>query len=106
MSKINSSRLRHVVAFYGPGEVNEYGEYSDNSFIFECRSEVQVKRGNQMADYGTVLTSEVITALMYYDDRASNAMTLHWDSKEYEIQHIAPDTVNQSMIVTAERVSK
>lgn len=106
MSKIRAGRLRHVVGLYVPGGLNNYCEQVGETLVFEARAEVQVKSGNQLADFGTVLTSEVITVMMYYDDRALNNQTLKWDSKDYEVKHIRKDTVEQSMIITAERIAK
>lgn len=106
MPKINASRLRHYVEFVTTGGLNDYGEPEGEVQVFDARAEVQVKSGRQLAEFGTVLTSEVITVLMYYDDRANNDQFIVWDSKKYEVKHIAQDTVEQSMIVTAERVAK
>lgn len=106
MTRIRSGRLRHYIEFVTTGGLNEYGEPTGEVVVFDCRAEVQVKRGNQLADYGTVLTSEVITVLMYYDNRATNDLYVKWNGGKYEIKHVAPDTVEQSMIVTAERVAK
>lgn len=106
MPKVNSSRLRHYVEFVTTGGLNDYGEPEGEVVVFDCRAEVQVKSGRQLADFGTVLTSEIITVLMYYDDRATNDLFLRWDGKKYEVKHVAQDIVEQSMIVTAERVAK
>lgn len=106
MPKVNSSRLRHYVEFVTTGGLNDYGEPQGEVVVFDCRAEVQVKSGRQLADFGTVLTSEIITVLMYYDDRATNDLFLLWDGKKYEVKHVAQDTVEQSMVVTAERVAK
>lgn len=108
MSKIRSGRLRHYVEIYRSGGLNEYNEPdpSLNVLVFSARANVQIKRGNQLQAYGTVLTDEIITSLMYYDGRAQNDHYLVWDGKEYEIQHIAPDELCQSMIITAKVISK
>lgn len=106
MTRIRSGRLRHYIEFVTTGGLNEYGEPTGEVVVFDCRAEVQVKRGNQLADYGTVVTSEIITALAYFDGRATNDQFLLWDGKKYEVKHVAPDMVEQSMIITAERVAK
>lgn len=106
MPRINSSRLRHYVEFVTMGGLNDYGEPEGEVLIFDARADVQVKSGRQLAEFGTVLTSEIITVLMYYDGRATNDLHVKWNGGKYEIKHVAPDTVEQSMIVTAERVSK
>lgn len=106
MSKICAGRLRHVVGLYAPGGLNHYGEQIGETLVFEARAEVQVKRGNQLVDYGTVLTSEVITVLMYFDSRAANNQILQWNNGKYEVKHVAPDTEEHGMIITAERVAK
>lgn len=106
MSKIRAGRLRHVVGLYVSGGLNDYGEQIGETLVFEARAEVQVKRGNQLVDYGTVLTSEVITVLMYFDSRAANNQILQWNNGNYEVKHVAPDTEEHGMIITAERVAK
>ena len=106
MPRINASRLRHYVELVTTGGLNDYGEPEGEVLVFDARAEVQVKSGRQLTEFGTVLTSEIITVLMYYDDRATNDLNIKWNGGKYEIKHVAPDTVEQSMIVTAERVSK
>lgn len=106
MPRINASRLRHYVELVTADGLNDYGEPEGETLVFDARAEVQVKSGRQLAEFGTVLTSEIITVLMYYDGRAANDLHIKWNGSKYEIKHIAPDTVEQSMIVTAERVGK
>lgn len=107
MYKIRSGRLRHIVSIYTPGSgTNEYGEPVGDVLLFEARAEVQIKTGGQLTNYGTVLTSEIVTALMYYDERANNNQVMVWNEKRYEIKHISRDTTNHSMIITAEIIDK
>ena len=106
MIKINASRLRHYVKLVTPDGTNEYGEQVGDVKVFDAYAEVQVKRGNQLADYGTVLTSEVITVLMYFDSRVAYNQILQWNNSNYEVKHIVPDTEEHGMIITAERVAK
>lgn len=106
MPKINSGRLRHYVEFITTDGLNEYGEPEGDVFVFDVRAEVQVKSGRQLAEFGTVLTSEIITILMYHDSRATNNLYVKWGGDKYEVKHVAKDTIDQSMIITAEKVVK
>lgn len=108
MARIRSGRLRHYVEIYSNGGQNDYGEYDPTlrSLVFDARANVKVKSGSQMQDFGSELTNEIITVLMYHDTRAGNDMFLIWNDKEYNISHIKPDEDEQSMIITAERVGK
>lgn len=99
---INAGRLRHFVEFLvTPNGSDVNGDPLPPTTVFSARAEVQVKSGNQLVDYGTALTSEVITVLMWYDPRATNDQILKWNNIDYQIQHIRPDAELKEMIVTA-----
>lgn len=99
---ISAGRLRHFVEFWeGAGGTDDYGDPLPSVKVFDARAEVQVKSGAQLSDYGTTLTSEVITVLMWYDLRAKNSQTLKWNNVDYQVQHIRPDDLSKEMVVTA-----
>lgn len=98
---IDSGRMRHHVSLIeAGGGSDDYGDPLPSVLVFEAYAEVQVKSGNQLVDYGTALTSEIITVLMWYDPRAKNSQKLVWEGITYDIQHIKPDTQRRGMIIT------
>lgn len=107
MFDINSGELRDYVQFMiDSDEPDEWGDPQGSTMVFDARANVQVKSGRQNADYGTVVTQEVITVKMYYDSRAANDQNILWEGKEYEVQHVQPDVRKRAMIVTAESIKR
>lgn len=104
---IRSGRLRHSVDVYrDDNTTNEYGEPIGSVLLFPRRCEVQEKSGDQLENYGTVLTSRIITVLMWYDASITNDCVLVWKGVRFEIKHIRTDTMDREMIVTAEVETK
>ncbi len=102
-NNISAGRLRHQVTFYMKNELtDEWGEQQGDILIKSARADVQVTSGGESAQYGTVLTSQVITIMLYYDYAITNDMVVAWDGAKYDIKHIRPDETKRSMIVTAE----
>ena len=102
-NNISPGRLRHQVTFYSKNELtDEWGEQQGDITVKTARAEVRVIGGGENASYGTVLTSQVITILMYYDYAIMNDMIVAWGGSKYDIKHIRPDETKRSMIVTAE----
>lgn len=81
---------------------NDWGEQQGDITVKSARADVKVTSGGESAQYGTVLTSQVITIMMYYDYAITNDMIVAWDGAKYDIKHIRPDESKRSMIVTAE----
>ncbi|AUR81356.1 head-tail adaptor [Vibrio phage 1.072.O._10N.286.48.A12] len=101
--KITAGQLtEYVVIKEGFNVPDENGEIGGERKVFDARADVLVRSGGELAQYGTVVTSEVITALMWYDKRAKNSMYIEWDGKVYRIEHVRPDSQKRSMIITAE----
>ena len=65
-----------------------------------------VRRGEQNEQYGTVVTDEVVTALMWLNEQAMNDQVVVWNGKEYRVIHVRPDSGYKSMIVTMRLISK
>lgn len=104
---IRSGRLRHVVDVYrDDNSTNEYGEPIGSVLLFPRRCEVQEKSGDQLENYGTVLTSRIITVLMWFDAAITNDCVLEWRGVRFNVKHIRPDTMGREMIVTAEVETK
>ena len=101
---IRSGRLRHQVSIYAPstGDTDDYGRPLVPTKLFDRRAEVQVKSGAEAEKYGTVITSTVLTVLMWYDPQIKYEHTLEWNGAMYTIKHIRPDSMNREMIITAE----
>lgn len=101
---LNPGRLR------GPVEFMRQPKGSDDNGLplplvpeFQAWADIDVKNGSQLVQMGETLTSEVITCLMYFDDRATNSGWLR-DMQTgivYKIQHVRPGATRQAMIVTA-----
>lgn len=107
--KIRSGNLRDVVQFYEPDnntDTDSWNEPQGNTLVFEARADCLVKQGDQNQLYGTDVTSEIVTALMWQDDRAKNDQVVVWNNKQYEVIHVRPDSGDKSMIVTIRLISK
>lgn len=107
--KIRSGNLRDYVQFYDLSNETDSDPWNDPSgrtLSFDARADCMVRSGEQNEAYGTSVTSEIITALMWLDERAKNDQVVAWKDKEYEVIHIKPDSGNKSMIVTMRLISK
>ena len=101
--KVTPGRLKEVIRIKGvPDDTDDYGNPLPLTTLFTTRGDVNVRSGDQLASYGSVITSEVITVLMYQDKRITNDLLLEWNGLDYEILHIKPYPAERSMIVTAE----
>jgi head-tail adaptor len=107
---IRAGRLRDQLRFYlNTNDTDDYGEpVQSMEYVAERRGEVQVKSGRQLEQYGTVLTEQICTVLMWYDPNIRNNMTMDWvnDSGRYNIEHIQPDNMKREMVVTVKLESK
>jgi SPP1 family predicted phage head-tail adaptor len=94
--------MRHYVEVMQklPGSDSD-GEPYLPVLVFEAYADVEVKSGRQLYEIGEVVTSEVITCMMWYDPRANNDMFIKWEGKTFEIQHIKPDREKKAMLITA-----
>ncbi len=100
---ISAGRLRHQVTFFMKNTMtDEWGELQGDVTVKSARADVKVTSGGESSQYGTVLTSQVITIMLYYDAEIDNDMSVEWDGRTYDIKHIRPDETKRSMIVTAE----
>lgn len=105
--KINAGRLRHYVEVYADsGGQNEYGEPIGKTLVFDARADVLVRSGGEADNYGTTVTNEVITVLMWYDDRLKNDMFIVWEGVEYRVLHTQPNHDKRSMVATCEVIKK
>lgn len=100
----NSSRLSDPVELYSrPNETDEYGQPVPLQLDFLAYADLQVKSGSQVVEMGETLTVEMVTCLMYYDERIQNSKWIKdvVNDVTYEIQHVRRSKRNQYMIVTA-----
>ncbi|CAH9015423.1 head-tail adaptor [Vibrio phage 393E50-1] len=101
--KITAGQLNdYVIIKEGFNMPDENGEIGGERKVFDARADVLVRSGGELVQYGSTVTSEVITVLMWYDNRAKNSMYIEWEGKVYRIEHIRPDSRKTSMIITAE----
>lgn len=101
--KITAGQLNHYVKVVRENtEPDENGEAVGYVKVIDARADVLVRSGQELAAYGTVVTSEVITVLMWFDERVKNSMFIEWEGNVYRIQHVRPDSTRTSMIVTCE----
>lgn len=101
---INAGRMSNPVAFLTqPSGSDDYGQPLPRTVLFEAYADIDVKNGTQLAQMGEQLTTELITCLMYFDERAVNSGWLRdlQTGIDYEIQHIRPSRRRQSMVITA-----
>lgn len=101
---INAGRMSNPVAFMvQPKGSDEYGQPKPLEEAFSAYADMDVKNGSQLAQLGEDMTTELITCLMYYDERATSSMWLRdlQSGIDYQVQHIRPSRRHQSMIVTA-----
>ena len=104
---INAGRLRqYVELFVANNEPDEYGQVSGKDLVFDAMAECKTASGSKMQQYGTTMTSTIITVLMWYDVRATNDQTLVWNGVDYSVTHVNPDPLLKAMILTCEVVKK
>lgn len=106
---LNPGRLFTPVYFLTqPAGSDDNGLPLPRTVLFQAWADLQVKSGSELVQLGETMTSEVITALMYYDNRAINSGWLRVadDLTEYKIQHVRPGQTKQAMIITAKVESK
>lgn len=107
-SNMYPGRKTDRVEIYGSGGVDDWGVPTEGALLGTLACDVMVRSGDQNADFGVDLRSEVITVLADRRDYVKNLMTLKWVNRpggqaEYEIVHVKPaDMRNLSMIITAE----
>lgn len=102
---INASRMTNPFAYLE----RESGSGADGRpkplqvVIEPLWADRDVKNGSQLIQMGEHLTTEMVTCLVYYDDRIKNSGWLRdlQTNIDYEIQHVRISRRNQSMIVTA-----
>ena len=101
-SNISSTRLNEYVKILADGNgTDDYGQpIPDDVLVFDARANVDVKPGNKLVEYGTTLTNDIISCLMYFDERIRSAHKLDWNGRIYNIDHIQPDEFRKGMIVT------
>jgi head-tail adaptor len=101
--KITPGRLTDVINIKTTSDdTDDYGNPLPPVTLFKTRGEVDVKSGDELTGYGSSLTSEIISVLMYQDSRIMNDMILGWLERDYDVKHIKPIRHERSMIVTAE----
>jgi hypothetical protein len=104
---INAGRLRQYVELFVPSnETDEYGQILGKTRVFEARAEVRTVSGNKVQDYGTIATGTVITVLMWYNAKVNSNQTLVHKAVEYSVDHINPDDLYKSMILTCSVIKK
>ena len=107
--RARSGKFRDYLEFYSQDNdtsSDPWNEAGGRTKVFDARAQCLVKRGDQNEQYGTVLTDEVVTALMWLDERVENDQVVVWKEVEYEVVHIRPDPGEKSMIVTMRSISK
>ena len=102
--KITPGRLVDVLQIKtSSDDTDDYGDPLPPHIIYpNKRGEVEVRSGDELIKYGSSVTSELITVLMYLDTRITSDMIMEWDGLDYIITHIRPIRHERSMIVTAE----
>ena len=104
---INAGRLRQYVELYlASTDSDDFGQVVDRTLVFDARAEVKTVSGNKVQDYGTTTTSTIITVLMWYDVRAEDKQILVFNGVDYEVNHVKPDELLKSMILTCEVIKK
>lgn len=106
---IRSGQMRDFVEFYeqdNDTSSDPWNEPVGRTKVFDARADCMVRRGDQNSSYGTEVTSEIVTMLMWLDERAENDQVVVWNGKEYTVIHVKPDSGDKSMIVTVRLISK
>lgn len=101
--KINAGRLTEVIKIKQINtNTDDYGRVLEPVELFTVRGEVIERSGEQLAQYGTAITSKIITILMYQDQRINHDHIVEFQSLDYEILHIKQIHGERSMILTCE----
>jgi head-tail adaptor len=106
---LNPGRLRNPVELLTqPTGSDDDGQPLPRTVLLQAWADVDVKNGAQLTQMGEEMTSEVITALMYYDERVTNSGWIKdgLSGIVYQIQHVRPGPNRQAMIVTAQVETK
>jgi len=104
---ISAGRLRQYIEIQEEDtEPNEYGISGGFDTVIKARANVKFKSGSQMQDYGTTLTSTIITVLIWYNVAVKTNQYVLFDGVRYTIQHIEPDECRKSMILTCKVIDK
>lgn len=104
---INAGRLRQYVEVFIPSnDTDDYGQPLGDELVFDARAEVKTVSGNKVQDYGTTTTSTIITVMMWYDERANDKQILKYNDITYQVNHVKPDELFKSMILTCEVIKK
>lgn len=101
---INAGRMVNPVELLSrQAGSDDYGQPNPLTVDFQAWADIDVKNGSQLVQMGETLTTELITCLMYYDDRINNSKWIKDVTADiiYEIQHVRRSKRHQSMIVTA-----
>jgi len=100
---IAAGRMRHTIQWLEQSQdSNEWGEPLGLVPVYEpLMADVMVRSGSESSNFGAELTDEVITVLVWYDPRVTNANYIDWNGHQYKIDHIKPDELFKGMIVTA-----
>lgn len=100
---ISGGRLKHYLKFYevDTSSVDEYGDPTNTPVMtFDARANVKVDNGKQVDNGSNAYTEQFVTALMWYDDRATTSASFEWNGRGYEVINIQPSEDSRSMIVT------
>lgn len=101
---INAGRMVNPVELLSrQSGSDDYGQPNPLTVDFQAWADIDVKNGSQLVQMGETLTTELITCLMYYDDRVENSKWIRDVTADitYEIQHVRRSKRHQSMIITA-----
>ncbi len=105
MYNTSSGRFRHYIEVYNPTFVDgPRGQVEADVFVFDCRCDIMVKSGKQLNEIGAVLTENIISILMRYDERLEDQHVIVWNGKRYEVQNNVPDERERDAMVTAKRI--
>lgn len=98
----SANRLNEYVQFYNQlNDVDERGKpKKSDEFAFDCRAEVQEKSGQQLQQMGKTLDDSVISILTYFHWDVKSDQVVVFNGNRYQVDHIQPDNVRKSMIVS------
>lgn len=100
---ISSGRLRHYLRFYeiDTTSTDKHGDPTNAPVMtFDARANVAVDSGKQVDAGGNAYTEQLVTSLMWYDDRVTSSSHFEWNGRGYEVINIQPSEDIRSMIVT------
>lgn len=104
----SANRLNDYAVFYDQvTQTDDYGKPTQvDEFSFDCRCEVDVKSGSQLVNMGKASTDTTVTLLTYFHQQVSSAQVVVWNDDRYQVEHIQPDKMKKSMIVTASYIGE